>query len=298
MIKSVRKVKNHRYICVMATTVLWQTYWQAAQSFWQYYWRAQTRYDVHSPFLAAWIEATLEDQRQYYIFQLLKGIRTYWEQSPVKVELSTDFGAGSRSGQGRQRTARQMAKYNGVDRFTGELLFRTALYLKPGHILELGTSLGFSAAYIRSACRSANFISIEGHREVARLAQETIRRLPIPKIDQRVGNFKDVLPEILKDLGQLDFAWLDGDHRGNATEGYIQQMLPYVHKGSLLAIGDIHWSKDMEAAWERLKKTEGVSATVDLYHLGLLFFNEDIKETQHYTLIPARFKPWRMGFWR
>jgi len=32
--------------------------------------------------------------------------------------------------------------------------------------------------------------------------------------------------------------------------------------------------------------------------MGLVFFNPEVKEKEHYTVIQAKFKPWVMGFFK
>lgn len=265
---------------------------------WSFYWRAHTKYDVHSPFVAQLLQDVIEDQREYYCFGKVRALRHHWEQVKESITLAQDYGAGSRAGQGYVRSLAAMAKHSGVGERTGKLLFRLAHFLRAEHILELGTNLGFSSSYLLSANTKARLITIEGIPEIAAHARRSWRLMDLPPPDVRVGTFREELPRALTELGQVDLLWLDGDHRGAAMEDYVQQCLPYCHAGTALVLGDIHWSGDMWRSWENIRRLPEVSQSIELFNIGLIFFRQAPREKQHFILIPAWMKPWRMGFFR
>lgn len=263
---------------------------------WSFYRRASTKYDVHSPFIARLVREVLEDNREYYCFGKVRALRHYWEQVGYTVTISEDYGAGSRAGQGQIRALATLAKHSAVGENTGKLLFRLAHFLKAEKILELGTNLGFSTSYLLSANTHAQLISIEGVAAIAVHAERSWRMMDLPPPDVRVGSFLQELPQALAELGAIDLLWLDGDHRGESMEKYVKQCLPYCHEGTVLALGDIHWSDDMQQSWEIIRRLPEVSQSVELFNVGLLFFRQGPREKQHFVLIPAWMKPWRMGF--
>jgi predicted O-methyltransferase YrrM len=263
----------------------------------RFYWRAQNRYDVHSPFLSDWLEAVLEDDREYYAFDEIEIIRQHWLRTSQKIDYSTDLGAGSRAGQSQQRAVKDMAQWSSVNAATGRRLFRMMQFAQPRTMLELGTNLGFSAMYLQRGAVQAKLYTIEGQATVARLAQESFKRLGTRyQAEIITGDFNEVLPDLLPKIGSVDVLWLDGDHREEATLAYFEQVLPYLSFNAMVAIGDIHWSPGMEAAWEQLKQHPAVSLSVDVFDFGVLFFREEQKEVEHFSLVPYHYKPWRLGF--
>ncbi|MBD0257317.1 MAG: SAM-dependent methyltransferase, partial [Cytophagales bacterium] len=46
---------------------------------------------------------------------------------------------------------------------------------------------------------------------------------------------------------------------------------------------DIYWSAEMMSAWEEIKRHPAVTLTVDLFHVGLVFFRRK-QPKQHFTL--------------
>ena len=51
---------------------------------------------------------------------------------------------------------------------------------------------------------------------------------------------------------KLDFIFIDGNHREEATINYFKQLLPLIHNDSLMVFDDVHWSKGMENAWHSM----------------------------------------------
>jgi hypothetical protein len=47
---------------------------------------------------------------------------------------------------------------------------------------------------------------------------------------------------------------------------------------------DIHWSRGMQAAWEQIKQHPRVRLSLDLFYVGLVFFDPAFKEKQDFSL--------------
>ena len=45
---------------------------------------------------------------------------------------------------------------------------------------------------------------------------------------------------------------------------------------TVIIIDDIHYSTEMEEAWDIIKKNEKVTMTIDIWRMGLVFFREGI----------------------
>jgi hypothetical protein len=46
------------------------------------------------------------------------------------------------------------------------------------------------------------------------------------------------------------------------------------HEKSVIVVDDIHHSAEMEEAWKEICADERVTSTMDLYQLGLVFFDK------------------------
>lgn len=261
----------------------------------RFFWAARTRYDIHSPFVAGLVEAVLEDKRFYYAFSDIEVARSRWLTDEEMMDLPR-LGAGSTISDAEQRRAGDILLSAAVSPETGRRLFRLVLWLQPESILELGASMGISTAYLAAADARIPLLSIEGNAAVAAKARQHLTDLGLQHTQIVSGLFDEQLPVALSKLGRLGLLFIDGDHRREAVLKHVQTCLKYHHNDSVFAIADIHWSDDMELAWSELCALPEVTLSVDLFHVGLLFFKKELIEKQHFIVVPAAWKPWRMGF--
>lgn len=260
----------------------------------RYFVRAKTIYDVHSPFVADFISAVLEDDRHFYAFSEIEGMRRQLIQSKKMLKIE-EHGAGSLVNKEAARTIGNIARYAAIAPQAGRWLFRLVHYFKPNTILEFGTSLGISTMYLAAGSLNAKVVTMEGSPEVAKQAQRNFTFLKKTNIISQQGVFAHILPTILQELKSLDLIFLDGDHRSGASINYFEQCLPFANPQSIFIVADIHWSAEMEQAWEQLKAHPQVSLSMDLFYLGLLFIRTENIQKEHYTLIEKKYKFWRLG---
>ena len=268
------------------------------RSLWHYFREAGTVYDIHSPYLSRLLAATWLDDRSFYAFETIERVRYFWIRQRAPVPPA-ELGAGSRTGRTASVDTRYLAKRVAVAPETGRFLFRLAQFLQPETIVEFGTNLGISTLYLHLGDRRRPLYTIEGHPELVRLARESWRLAKArPTLRPYLGTFSEVLPTIFSEAPRIGLVFLDGDHSAAATWSYFEALLPHLHNDSVVVIGDIHWSPDMESVWKRLKGHDRVRASLDLYTLGLLFFREEFTVPEQHTLIQRRYKPWRLGFFQ
>jgi predicted O-methyltransferase YrrM len=112
--------------------------------------------------------------------------------------------------------------------------------------------------------------------------------LQLHNIELIEGNFDVRLPELLQSLSkegkQLDFVFIDGNHRKEPTVRYFEQLLPLLQEESVLVFDDIHWSEQMEEAWEEIKKSPAVTLSIDLFFIGIVYFRKENKVKQDFTI--------------
>lgn len=163
------------------------------------------------------------------------------------------------------------------------LLFRIVNYFKPQSMLELGTSLGLSTIYQAKANEHAKFISIEGSNAVAEIAQQNFNCLKADNIQLIQGSFEEKLPEALKQFEKLDYVFFDGNHRKEATLNYFEICLQKASANAVFIFDDINWSDEMKEAWNEIKNHPRVFISIDLFMMGIVFFNPDFSK-QHFTI--------------
>jgi predicted O-methyltransferase YrrM len=236
---------------------------------------------VHSPFVFALIRDVLNDRGEYYAYSAIEKLRLQLEQNNERIEL-VDLGAGAK-GIREERIAtitKRTSKYKKLAR----LLFRLTNYFQPATIIELGTSMGISAAYLYAGNTKSNLFTLEGAPAVAEQAGNNFNRLGYAGINVITGNFDETLTPLLAKLENIDLAYIDGNHRYEPTLRYFDQLLKKCHPNSVLIFDDIHWSEEMEAAWKAIQQHPEVRCTIDLFFIGLVFFSDSFKNPQHFTI--------------
>lgn len=259
--------------------------WQLAKKYISYYLTASNGkgHGVHSPFIYTFIKKVLNDKQHFAAYDQVETLRRQLlaDNTQLKVE---DFGAGSAINNTHQRPIARIARNAAKTRKFSQLLFRIAHYYQPATVLELGTSLGISTAYMSLANPAARVITGEGSTVVAEQANNNFRQLALRNIEQVTGNFDDTLPGILQQTPAIDLVFMDGNHRLEPTLRYFEQLLPHTTEYSIIIVDDIHWSEGMEQAWEQIKRHAAVTLTIDLFFIGLVFFRKDFKVKQHFTI--------------
>ena len=259
--------------------------WQLAKKYIHYYCTASNGkgHGVHSPFVFAFITRVLNDRRHFNAYDQVEALRRRLLANKEWLEVE-DFGAGSTLSKTNRRTIARIAKYAAKSPKYSQLLFRIVHYYQPATILELGTSLGISAAYMALANPKAKVITGEGSAAVAARATRHFQELGLEHINLVPGNFDDTLSHILESQRSIDLAFIDGNHRMEPTLHYFEQILPKTTDTSVIILDDIHWSEGMEQAWQQVKDHPSVTLTIDLFFIGLVFFRQDIKVKQHFTI--------------
>jgi predicted O-methyltransferase YrrM len=258
---------------------------QLTKKYLHYYFSASNGkgHGIHSPFVYDFVRHVLIDKRQFYAYQQVENLRQQLLQNNTILQVQ-DFGAGSTVAATNQRSIASIARHAAKSKKWAQLLFRIVHYYQPATILELGTSLGISTAYMSLANPKARIITAEGSDEIARQAQQHFKFLRCSNIEQVTGNFDDTLPGILQSTPQLDLAFIDGNHRLEPTVHYFQQLLPKMHNHSMIIFDDIHWSEGMEQAWHTIQQHDSVRLSIDLFFIGLVFFSDQFKVKQHFTI--------------
>lgn len=254
-----------------------------ARKYLTYLMRSNNRHAIHSPFVYSLMEDVLLDHRKFYAFDQIERRRKALLADHRMIQI-TDLGAGTALQRVTERRVWDIAKYAAKSPKYGRLLFRLVNYFQPKTILELGTSLGISTAYLASASSDAKVLTMEGSPEVSNIARETFSNIGLTNITLIEGNFDDTLGTTLLHLPKLDFAFIDGNHRKDPTLRYFSQCLTRTHNDSVLVFDDIYWTKEMESAWTEIKANPAVTMTIDLFFVGLVFFKQEFKEKQHFIL--------------
>lgn len=238
---------------------------------------------IHSPFVFDFVTNVLNDSRSFYAYRDIETLREQLLHNKIKVEVE-DFGAGSVTGESKHRSIGSIAQSAAKSRKLSQLLFRIVHYYKPDTIVELGTSLGISSAYMAAANPKARVITIEGAPSLAKLANRHHEILQLHNIEIICGNFEDTLADMLRRIGTVHLAFVDGNHRRDPTIQYFEQLLTKAIPQSIFIFDDIHWSREMEEAWRAIQGHQAVTATIDLFFIGIVLLRPEFRSKQHFII--------------
>jgi predicted O-methyltransferase YrrM len=252
------------------------------KSYAEYLIRSKNLHRIHSPFVFSLYSDVIKNKRHYYIFDAIEQRRKELLSSTAPV-LSSDPGAGSHSG--KAQTIGSIAAHSLISPAWGRMLFRLVVHHRYKNMLELGTSLGISGAYLAAAAADGKLTTIEGRPEIAREAQKTFEKLRIKNCMSKTGLFAECLHETLNNTGKLDLVYIDGDHRGEALKHYVYSILPFLADEAVVIIDDIRWSNSMWKAWNELRDCKDFEVSIDLLRMGLLFKHQG-QSPENFTLYP------------
>lgn len=239
---------------------------------------------AHSPFVFSFIKKMLNDQRSFYAYEKVEALRKEMRNNQQTIFIE-DFGAGSRVDPSTTKKVASIAASALKPKKYGQLLFRMVAFFQPQTILELGTSLGITSAYLSLANPEAKVWTMEGSPAIADLAEANFNNLGINNIQIVRGDFDITLAPLLETIESLDFVFVDGNHRYAPTVNYFNLLKPKMREHSILIFDDIHWSQEMEAAWETIKKDKAISLTIDLFFIGVVFFRKEQLVKQDFTIL-------------
>lgn len=242
--------------------------------------RSSNENDVHPPFISDLLTSVIYVKTKYYPYLLIEKLREQLIDSKKKI-TTVDFGAGGKSSGSKKICT--IASKSAKPARQAQLLFRLVNYFQPKNILELGTSLGLSTAYLSAANLKSKIITLEGSPETAKIATKNFKKLNLKNIEQVVGNFDDTLPKVIDNCESLDFVFFDGNHRKEPTLSYFKQCLKKANENTVFVFDDIYWSDEMIVAWNEIKKNEEATITIDLFFMGIVLFRKG-QEKEHFSI--------------
>jgi predicted O-methyltransferase YrrM len=258
---------------------------QLGKKYLNYYIKAKNSkgHGVHSPFVFDFIIHVLDDTKEYEYYKEIESLRKKLLKNDSTISIE-DFGAGSAVIPFKSRKVSAIAKSSLKNKKFASLLYRVVKYYQPKSIVELGTSFGITTCYMASGNKNADIITFEGSKEIARIAKQNFAAANLKNIDLVEGNFNETFFEVLSKMDKIDFAFIDGNHRREATVDYFLCLSKKSTNTSIFIFDDIHWSSEMEEAWKQIQEHEAVTLTIDLFFIGIVFFNSDFKVKQHFTI--------------
>ncbi len=237
---------------------------------------------VHSPYWFEWVRMVMSDTHAYNIWSDIEEVRLQLLASDEVVDF-VDYGSGKRVLNNNihdVRRVKDIAKGSLAKKKYAQMLFRLVNWL--GHqlregnggltVVELGTSFGVTTAYLAGVDKNDKVYTYEGCEAVAKIAKENWKILGMNNIESRIGEIRE--EKLYSDIKNVDVAFIDANHTYEATLKYFDVLASKVHEKSVIVVDDIHYTEEMEKAWIEICEDDRVTSTIDLYQMGLVFFDK------------------------
>lgn len=239
---------------------------------------------IHSPRLFYLVRHLFYDTTQLYTWESIEQRRQAMLRAPKVVHV-VDFGTGH----DRDELVMHIASQSLMPRKKVQLLARLLNYMSgdeyvpkrtsPLHIVELGTSLGITTAYLASVDSRNRVTTFEGCEDIAEMAELNWKKLHLNNIELKRGNLDNTLYDYARVKEKpIDMAVIDANHTGDAVMRYFQWILPLMDENGVMVVDDIRYSRSMHDAWCQIARHPQVTATMDLGQMGLVFFYPQLQQ--------------------
>ena len=202
------------------------------------YIRFRKGFGVHSPFAFGLINKVIEEKKPYYAFE---EIETLLSQNLQSKNYSVKY---------------------------GRLLFRLIHFFRSQSVLQIGISNGVSSLYLNAAAKQ--LLVLDDNEECIKKAV-ALNELRKP-LHVMHGEYLSSIGKIFSQSGDIDVIYLNVSKNAELTQMLFEKSLPHIHPQTICIIDGIH-KKRMEPVWKQIKQRQDIPITMDLYALGLVFFD-------------------------
>ena len=222
---------------------------------------------VHSPFVFDLITTVIEEHNDYYCYEQLQTIHMQVLHRKDERVYGT-----------RKRPIKKTYKKYGLTSSELKLLFRLANRIQPKTMLVVGSNFGLTPLYLTAYSSDFSCVVIEPDPVTAMIANEYINKYATASIE--------VLP-CLDDIPEnLDFIFWDiRPFNNNLLIQTFERFMLHVHEMSVLVIAGINMSSNCRKTWKTICTHPQVTVTIDLCHLGIVYFNPKLHRNTYKTFL-------------
>ena len=240
--------------------------------------RYRKGHGVHSPFVFNLITKVIEESLPYYRFHEIELERRKLHYCLEELSYTDKKGRKEKK---HTATVSAIVAQEAIKQKQGMLLFRLANFFKYKKMLQIGTGVGISTLYLTSYDSDIQCISLEAIPAFANITKRLLAHETQANVVIRVGEYQHLLPEALTTLQQVDMVYFKSKREHADTFALFEQMLPYVHESTCFVFDGIKTSQQMRLVWKTVCNHPQVTVTVDLYSMGIVFFNPKLHKRNY-----------------
>lgn len=234
---------------------------------------------MHSPFIFEIVTGLFRNKIPGDFVCCIETIRKNLIKDSRLISVN-DLGAGSAKNK-KVRKVSEIASKSAVTAKYGALLHNLASRFGEPCTVELGTSFGISTMYLAYA--SPVVYTVEGCSECTGIAGKNFASGGLENITIINSPFSEAIAD-LKNTGiRPGLVFIDGDHRKEPLLRNVRELMSISDDNTVIVLDDINYSREMADTWEQVKNMENVTATIDIFRMGIVFLRKEITRN-HYRI--------------
>lgn len=194
---------------------------------------------VHSPFVYNLIRNVIEEKLPYYSYGDLSNYLSSFREEGLKL------------------------------RKDNQLAFRLVNHFGSKNILEIGAEKGVNTLCLTSPSSDIRCIAVESNDEYRDFATRLYNGYK-RNITQK-STIKDILSS-----EQFDCIYINLNSYSDITLDELDMLVSKCHEKSFILVKGIRRNKKQYKLWKCLSENENRTAELDLYHIGLIFFDKQL----------------------
>ncbi|SEC32398.1 Predicted O-methyltransferase YrrM [Tenacibaculum sp. MAR_2009_124] len=148
-------------------------------------------------------------------------------------------------------------------------------------VLEIGTNLGVSGAYILEALKTkeGKLTTMEGLPKLCEISRNKFSEIVSnSKYEIVQGLYDDTFSDIKEREETYNLFFIDGNHQKDPTLEYFHELKLKMENKAVFIFDDIYWNEGMKEAWEVITNDKDVNFSIDMYQQGIAIIDKE--ETQ------------------
>ncbi len=224
---------------------------------------------THSPFVYTFITEILNDERYFYAYEEIGFLKKELLRDKRKINYY-----------GKETSIKELAKQSLPEKYN-QLLFRIVAYFKPQNILEIGSSLGISTAYLAATNESIQVDGVETNELVAIISKQNFRELSLQNISIETS-IDTLLIEAKRDKKTYDLIFINNTHEDLLD--FCLRLSPMFNEDTIVVFKDINIDLEKNKSWTKIKHQATITISIELFGVSFIFFRKEQLKKQHFAI--------------
>jgi predicted O-methyltransferase YrrM len=204
----------------------------------------------------------IEEKMPYYVFDDIENFRKELLKKENPLDILTE-----------QET--QAKNY-------GALLFRLVNFFKCRNVLQIGSSTGVMSLYLALPLRnSCECYVLEERPGLQESVRDFAKIHSLKNLHFQEGAYQENLNRLKTQFASFDFIFINARGDVEKTRDALGWIETFICPDTVMVIDNIRQDEAMKSVWQEIKNRPDVGLTIDLFSLGLVFFNPRLHR-QHY----------------